>query len=120
MNGAPREVPESTHRVPRENLECPPPPRNFPRAKPKGNLEGDLQYFSEGLHEYSRDLSRGSLYHDSPKGFSHTFILMDVLDQFSCLCRYCACAGRRLLTNFLCLLDRLICLSRIDQAERFA
>ena len=26
----------------------------------------------------------------------------------------------RLVTNFLCLPDRLICLSRIDQAEKFA
>ena len=27
--------------------------------------------------------------------------------------------GARLLMNFLCLPDRLICLSRIDQAERY-
>ena len=68
--------------VPRENIEG--PPRDFPRAKPEGIPEGDLQYSPEGLHEYSRDLPRGSIHHDSPEGFSQIFIITYVLDQFWC------------------------------------
>ena len=82
VNGVPREVPESTQWSPWENFEG--PLREFPRAKPEGNPEGDLQFSPEGLHEYSRDLRRGSIHHDSPEGFSQIFILTYVLDQFSC------------------------------------
>ena len=52
--------------VPRENIEG--PPRDFPRAKPEGN--------AKGLNVYSRELPRGSIHHDSPKGFLQIFLLM--------------------------------------------
>ena len=39
---------------------------------PKEVPEGDLQYSPDGLHEYSRDLLRGLIYHDSPR-VSHRF-----------------------------------------------
>ena len=48
--------------------------------------EGDLQYSPKGLHEYSRELPGSSIHHDRAEGFSQIFILMDVLDQFLCLC----------------------------------
>ena len=54
----------------------------FPTAL--NGVPRDLQYSPEGLHEYSRDLPRGSIHHDSPEGFSEIFILMSVLDQFLC------------------------------------
>ena len=60
--------------VPGENIEG--PLRDFPRAKPEGNPKVDLQYSPDGLHEYSRELPRGSIHHDSPKGSSQIFILM--------------------------------------------
>ena len=41
-------------------------------------------------------------------------------NQFANLIKKLILCKGRLLTNFLCLPDRLICLSRIDQAERFA
>ena len=60
--------------VPRDNIEG--PPRDLPRAKSEGNPKGDLQYSPKGLHEYSRELPRGSIHYDNPKGFSQIFILM--------------------------------------------
>ena len=48
--------------------------------------EGDLQYSPEGLHEYSRDLPRGSIHHDTPEAFPQIFILTYLLDQFTCTC----------------------------------
>ena len=85
--------PRVLNEVPRENIEG--PLRDFPRTKPKGNPKGDLQYFPEGLHEYSKELPRGSIHHDSSKGLSQIVILTYVLDQFSCLRQYCKCAGRQ-------------------------
>ena len=54
------------------------PTREVPKSA-QWSPEGDLQYSTEGLHEYSRDLPRGSIHHDRPEGFSQIFILMDVL-----------------------------------------
>ena len=58
-------------RVPWENIEG--PLRDFPRAKPKGNPERDLQYSPEGLPEYSRDFPRGSIHHDTPSENKSSF-----------------------------------------------
>ena len=46
--------------------------------------EGDLQYSPEGLHEYSKDLPRGSIHHDTTEAFPQIFILAYLLDQFIC------------------------------------
>ena len=66
VNGAPTGFLRVLNVVPRENSEG--PLRDFLRAKP----QGEFQYSPEGLHEYSRDLPRGSIQHDSPR-VSHRF-----------------------------------------------
>lgn len=74
VNGALREVPESTQRSTQGII-----------LKVSQRAAGTFNNLSEGLHEYFRDLPRSSNHHDTPEAFSQIFIITYVLTQFSCL-----------------------------------
>ena len=67
VNGAPKEVSESPQLSPLgEYLRS---PEGFPEGKAQGKSQGVLQYSPEGLNEYSRNFTRGSIHHDTPTAF---------------------------------------------------